>query len=43
MSELQIVKFRAIDRPLTDKQIVFMDRQSSRAERSERFVGLFQR
>ena len=32
MSEYQIVKFRAIDRPLTDKQLVFMDRQSSRAE-----------
>lgn len=32
MSEYQIVKFRAIDRPLTDKQIAFMDRQSSRAE-----------
>lgn len=32
MSEYQIVKFRAIDRPLTDKQLSFMDRQSSRAE-----------
>ena len=32
MSELQIVKFRAIDRPLSDKQLEFMDRQSSRAE-----------
>ncbi len=32
MSEYQIVKFRAIDRPLTDKQLAFMDRQSSRAE-----------
>jgi hypothetical protein len=32
MSELQIVKFRAIDRPLTAKQMAFMDRQSSRAE-----------
>lgn len=32
MSEFQIVKFRAIDRPLTDKQLEFMDRQSSRAE-----------
>jgi hypothetical protein len=32
MSEYQIVKFRAIDRPLNDKQLVFMDRQSSRAE-----------
>lgn len=32
MSEYQIVKFRAIDRPLTDKQLELMDRQSSRAE-----------
>jgi hypothetical protein len=32
MSEYQIVKFRAIDRPLSDKQLKFMDRQSSRAE-----------
>ncbi len=32
MSENQIIKFRAIDRPLTDKQLEFMDRQSSRAE-----------
>lgn len=32
MSEFQIVKFRAIDRPLTDKQLDFMERQSSRAE-----------
>jgi hypothetical protein len=32
MSEYQIVMFRAIDRPLTDKQLEFMDRQSSRAE-----------
>jgi hypothetical protein len=32
MSEYQIVKFRAIDRPLTDKQLAFMDHQSSRAE-----------
>ena len=32
MSEYQIVKFRAIDRPLTDKQLSYMDRQSSRAE-----------
>jgi len=32
MSEYQIVKFRALDRPLTDKQLEFMDRQSSRAE-----------
>ena len=27
MSEYQIVKFRAIDRPLTDKHIEFMHRQ----------------
>ena len=32
MSEYQIVKFRAIDRPQSDKQLLFMDRQSSRAE-----------
>lgn len=32
MSEYQIVKFRAIDRPLSDKQLEFMKRQSSRAE-----------
>lgn len=32
MSEYQIVMFRAIDRPLTDKQLAFMDKQSSRAE-----------
>ncbi len=32
MSEFQIVKFRAIDRSLSDKQLEFMDRQSSRAE-----------
>jgi hypothetical protein len=32
MSEYQIVKFRAVDRPLTDKQLEFMERQSSRAE-----------
>lgn len=32
MSEHQIVKFRAIDRPLTDKQLEFMELQSSRAE-----------
>lgn len=32
MSEYQIVKFRAVDRPLTDKQMQYMDQQSSRAE-----------
>ncbi len=32
MSEYQIVKFRAIDRPLTDKQLEFMSHQSSRAD-----------
>jgi hypothetical protein len=32
MSEYEIVRFRAIDRPLSDKQLAFMDRQSSRAE-----------
>lgn len=32
MSDLQVVKFRAIDRPLTDKQLAFMEKQSSRAE-----------
>ena len=36
MSEYQIVKFRAIDRPLTDKQLSYMDRQSSRAEFTKR-------
>ena len=35
MSEFQVVKFRAVDRPLTDKQMEFMDRQSSRAEFSK--------
>lgn len=35
MSENQIIKFRAIDRPLTDKQLKFMDRQSSRADFSK--------
>jgi hypothetical protein len=35
MSEYQIVMFRAIDRPLTDNQLAFMDRQSSRAEFSK--------
>lgn len=32
MSEYEIVKFRAIDRPLSDQQLAFMDQQSSRAE-----------
>lgn len=32
MSDLQVVKLRAIDRPLTDKQLAFMEKQSSRAE-----------
>ncbi len=32
MSEYQVVKFRAIDRPLSDKQLKFMDQQSTRAE-----------
>lgn len=32
MSEYQFVSFRAIDRPLTDLQLKFMNRQSSRAE-----------
>ena len=32
MSGYQIVEFRAIDRPLTEKQLAFMERQSSRAE-----------
>lgn len=35
MSEFQVVKFRAVDRPLTDEQMDFMDRQSSRAEFSK--------
>lgn len=32
MSEFQFVEFRAIDRPLSDHQLEFMGRQSSRAE-----------
>lgn len=32
MSEYQHIEFRAIDRPLTDKQLAYMDRQSSRAD-----------
>lgn len=32
MSEQQIIKFRAVDRPLSDEQMEFMDQQSSRAE-----------
>lgn len=32
MGQLQIVKFQAIDRPLSEKQLEFMSRQSSRAE-----------
>ena len=32
MSEYQIVKFLAVDQPLPDKQLQFMNRQSSRAE-----------
>lgn len=35
MSEYQFLKFRAIDRPLTEKQLEFMDQQSSRAEFSK--------
>jgi hypothetical protein len=40
MSEYQIVKFRAIDRPLTDKQLAYMERQSSRAEFSKWEFGV---
>ena len=32
MSEYQYVEFRAIDRPLDDKALAFMQRQSTRAE-----------
>jgi len=32
MSEYQYVAFRAIDRPLTDKELEFAESQSSRAE-----------
>lgn len=32
MSEYQFVHFLAIDRPLNDEQLDFMQRQSSRAE-----------
>ena len=32
MSEYQYVGFRAIDAPLTDKQLAYMERQSTRAE-----------
>ncbi|MFO0903662.1 MAG: hypothetical protein U0939_11715 [Pirellulales bacterium] len=32
MSEFQIVKFRAVDRPLNDKQLELMGKQSSRAK-----------
>ncbi len=32
MSEFQYVGFRAIDKPLSDKQLEYMERQSSRAE-----------
>ncbi len=32
MSEYQIVSFRAVDRPLNDQQMKFMESQSSRAE-----------
>ncbi|MCU0721121.1 MAG: hypothetical protein MUC83_15530 [Pirellula sp.] len=35
MSEFQVVEFRAVDRPLTNEQMEFMDRQSSRAEFSK--------
>ncbi|XZE33474.1 hypothetical protein SH501x_004258 [Pirellulaceae bacterium SH501] len=40
MSEYQIVKFRAIDRPLTDKQLAYMELQSSRAEFSKWEFGV---
>ena len=35
MSECQFIHFLAIDRPLNDKQLVFMRRQSTRAEITE--------
>jgi hypothetical protein len=36
MSEYQFIEFRAVDRPLNDKQLAFAERQSSRAEVSRR-------
>ncbi len=32
MSEYQYIEFRAVDRPLTDKELAFAEKQSSRAE-----------
>ncbi|MDZ4819789.1 MAG: hypothetical protein SGJ20_12540 [Planctomycetota bacterium] len=36
MSEYQYIEFQAIDAPLTDKQLAFADKQSSRAEITRR-------
>ena len=36
MSEYQFVHFLAIDRPLDDEQLEFMEKQSSRAEITRR-------
>jgi hypothetical protein len=32
MSEYQYIEFRAVDRPLTDKELAYAEKQSSRAE-----------
>lgn len=36
MSEYQYIEFRAVDRPLTDKELAYAEKQSSRAEISKR-------
>ena len=36
MSEYQYIEFRAVDRPLTDKELAYAEKQSSRAEISRR-------
>lgn len=36
MSEYQYIEFRAVGRPLTDKEAAFAEQQSSRAEVSRR-------
>lgn len=36
MSEYQYVQFRAVDRPLTDKELAYAEKQSSRADISRR-------
>lgn len=32
MSEYQYIQFRAVDRPLTDKELAYVEKQSTRAE-----------